>query len=146
MTPGEEFTGTDDLTLDDRGRLAVPARYRHLFEGGAMLVEGPEGQVELWTSEGFRASSPQFTTESMATEEGRRLRRQRFSPSWKAELDRQGRVLVPIRLREYGALNGAVVLNGRWECLEVWNPQRWAEEKAKWGRPTASASSEGERR
>jgi len=131
MTPGEEFWGIFDLTLDDRGRVAVPARYRHLFERGAMLVQGLDGQVELWTVEGYKTSSLEFTEESMTTAEGRRLRRQRYAPAWDVELDRQGRVLVPAKLREKAALDGAVIVSGRGECLEIWNPQRWQAEETR---------------
>ena len=130
MTPGEEFSGIFDLTLDERGRIAVPARYRLLFERGAKLVQGLDGQVELWTVGGYETSSLEFTEESMTTAEGRRLRRQRYAPAWDVELDRQGRVLVPTKLRQKNALDGAVVVCGRGECLEIWNPERWAAEEA----------------
>ncbi len=131
MTLGEEFWGIYDLTVDDRGRLAVPARYRHLFERGAMVVLGADGQAELWTMEGYSTSSLEYTEESMTTAEGRDLRRQRFAFAWDAQLDRQGRVLVPIKLREKAALDGSVVVSGRGECLEIWNPQRWAETESR---------------
>ena len=130
MTPGEEFSGIFDLTLDDRGRVAVPARYRHLFERGAMLVQGLDGQVELWTVEGYKTGSLEFTEESMTTPEGRRLRRMRYAPAWDVELDRQGRVLIPPKLRQKNALDGAVIVCGRGECLEVWSSQRWEAEEA----------------
>jgi MraZ protein len=132
MTDGEEFWGIFDLTLDDRARLAVPARYRHLFERGGRLVQGLDGQVELWTVDGYKASSAEFTTESMATRGGRRQRRKRFAPAWEVELDKQGRILVPIMLREKNALDGTVVVCGRGECLEIWNPQRWEVEEGQW--------------
>jgi len=131
MTPSQNFRGEFDLTLDDRGRVPVPARYRHLFEQGATLVQGLLGQVELWTTEGYDAFSPEFTEESMTTEEGRRLRRQRFARAWDVELDRQGRVLIPAKLREKAALDGAAVVSGRGECLEIWNPERWEAEQAR---------------
>jgi len=131
MTPSQGFRGEFDLTLDDRGRVPVPARYRQLFEQGATLVQGLLGQVELWTTEGYDAFSPEFTEESMTTEEGRRLRRQRFARAWDVELDRQGRVLIPAKLREKAALEGTVVVSGRGECLEIWNPQRWEAEQTR---------------
>lgn len=132
MTEGEEFWGIFDLTLDDRARLAVPARYRHLFQRGGRLVQGLDGQVELWTVDGYKASSAEFTVESMATRGGRRLRRQRYAPAWEVELDRQGRILVPVKLREKNDLDGTVVVCGRGECLEIWNPQRWEAEERQW--------------
>jgi MraZ protein len=127
MTPGEQFEGIFDLTLDDRGRVPVPARYRQLFEREAVLALGIQGQAELWTRAGYDAGSVEFTQESMTTPEGLDLRRQRFAFSWPSQLDRQGRILVPAKLRELAELDGAVVVSGRGECLEIWNPQRWEE-------------------
>jgi len=131
MTPGERFFGLFDLTLDDRGRMPVPARYRHLFERGAMLVLGTYGQAELWTEEGYDAGSAEYTQTPMTTEEGQDLRRLRFAYAWDAQLDRQGRVLIPAKLREMAALDGAVLVSGRGECLEIWNLQRWQETDAR---------------
>lgn len=130
MTPGEELWGNFDLVLDDRGRLAVPARYRHLFERGGRLVLGADGQVELWTTEGYSAASLAYTEQPITTLEGRRLRRQRYGWAWEVELDRQGRVLIPPKLRQKGDLDGAVVVWGRGDCLEIWNRQRWEEQEA----------------
>ena len=131
MTSGERFVGLFDLTLDDRGRVPVPARYRHLFERGAMLALGAHGQAELWTEEGYYASSVQYTQEPMTTEEGLDLRRLRFAFAWDAQLDRQGRVLIPAKLRDMAALDGSVLVSGRGECLEIWNLQRWEETLAR---------------
>src|SRR4030042_1800192 len=131
MTPGERVFGLFDLTLDDRGRMPVPARYRHHFERGAMLVLGTYGQAELWTEEGYDAGSAEYTQASMTTEEGLDLRRRRFASAWAARLDRQGRVLIPAKLREMAALDGAVLVSGRGECLEIWNLQRWQETDAR---------------
>jgi MraZ protein len=62
------------------------------------------------------------------TLEGRRARRAFDSNSQEVELDRQGRILVPPRFRQEAGLNGAVVVVGRHECLEIWNPERWERE------------------
>lgn len=130
MTPGEELWGNFDLVLDDRGRLAVPARYRHLFERGGRIALGADGQLELWTIDGFSEGSAAYTEQSIATPEGRQLRRQRYGWAWEVELDRQGRILIPPKLRQKADLDGAVVVWGRGDCLEIWNPQRWEQQDA----------------
>ncbi|GAF88461.1 unnamed protein product, partial [marine sediment metagenome] len=63
----------------------------------------------------------------------RHLRRTRYAPAFDADLDRQGRVVVPSFLRQWGDLNGAVIISGREDCLEIWNPQRWAQEMGQMG-------------
>ncbi|MGQ9573448.1 MAG: division/cell wall cluster transcriptional repressor MraZ [Dehalococcoidia bacterium] len=122
------FRGTYEHTLDDRGRVAIPARYRHLFSDGAILVQGEDGCVEVYNPRDYEITSEAYTAEPVTTKHGRHLRRIRYAPAFDAELDRQGRVLVPSFLRQWGDLNGSVIINGRGDCLEIWNPQRWAQE------------------
>jgi len=122
------FLGTYDHTLDDRGRVALPARYRSDFEDGGIITYLPEGCLALHDKATFTEQADEVAVKSAATLEGRRARRA-FNPnSVPVELDRQGRILVPPRFRQLAGLNGAVVVVGRQECLEIWNPERWNEE------------------
>lgn len=119
------FRGFYEYTVDDRGRVAVPARYRHLFSDGAILTLGPDRSLEVYTPDGYEAMAEVVTAEPATTPKGRDLRRAFYGGSWDAELDRQGRILIPSRLREKAQLNGAVVIWGRGECLDIWNRERW---------------------
>ncbi len=122
------FRGTYEHTVDDRGRVAIPARYRHEFAEGLVLTRSPDGCVEIYTPDGYDEMSNLVTAEPATHLKGRRLRRRVFGRSWDAELDRQGRILIPAQLREAAQLNGAVIVYGRDECLEVWNRDRWEKE------------------
>lgn len=124
------FRGTYEHIIDDRGRVAVPARYRDLFRTGVVLAQGPDGCVEVYTVEDYERVSEFVVSEPPHRRRGRRLRRGFFSRSWDAELDRQGRILIPVPLRQWAGLTGAVVINGRRECLEIWNAERWQAELA----------------
>ena len=119
------FRGTYEHSVDERGRVAIPARYRHLFSDGIVLVQSPEGCVEIYTTQGYDDMAQLVTTEPATHLRGRRLRRGFFSRSWDAELDRQGRILIPLPLREKADIYGSVIVLGRQECLEIWNRQRW---------------------
>ena len=122
------FRGTYEHTVDDRGRVAIPARYRHEFVDGIILTLSPEGCVEVYNEDGFEEISNLVKAEPASHLKGRRLRRRLFGRSWDAELDGQGRILIPAQLRETAHLNGAVIVYGRGECLEVWNRDRWEKE------------------
>ncbi len=122
------FRGAYEHTVDDRGRVAIPARYRHEFAEGVVLTLSPERCLEIYTPAGFDEMSNLVTAEPATHLKGRRLRRGFFARSWDAELDRKGRILIPAQLREAAHLNGAVIINGRRECLEVWNSDRWEKE------------------
>jgi MraZ protein len=121
------FRGIYEHTLDDRGRVAIPARYRHLFGEGLILVRGEDGCVEVYTPHDYDVTSEAYTVDPVTTAEARDTRRNRFAYAYDAELDRQGRVVVHPFLRQWADLNGAVIISGRGDCLEIWNPQRWAQ-------------------
>lgn len=123
------FRGTYHHTVDDKGRVAIPARYRHEFAEGIVLTLQPEGCVEVYPTRTFEEVSSLFTEEPATHLKGRRMRRGFFPRSEDAQLDRQGRILLPAEYRREADLNGAVVIIGRRECLEIWNPQRWEQEQ-----------------
>lgn len=132
------FRGIFEHTLDDRGRVAIPARYRAEFAAGAVLTLGPEGCIEVYTPDGFTDMSDRVAAEPATSLEGRRARRRFDAQSFDTELDRQGRILVPARFRDVVGLDGSVVIAGRRECLEIWVPQKWQRELA-----AASSSEQG---
>jgi MraZ protein len=122
------FTGEFEHTLDDRGRVALPARYREEFSHGAILAWVPDGCIAIHTLDSFTTLANDSAQLPATTKEGRRSRRVFNAPAFDADLDRQGRILIPTRFRQMAGLNGAVVIVGRYDCLEIWNPDRWAVE------------------
>jgi MraZ protein len=101
----------------------LPARYREHFKGGVIVQTGVDGCIEVYTEEGFQEVAS-HVVEPPTTPEGRRALREHYGESFDTELDRQGRILIPPRLRQMAAVNGAVVITGRKQCLEIWNPER----------------------
>jgi MraZ protein len=118
-----DFRGRYEHTVDDRGRVSLPARYRDEFSGGAIVQMSPDGCIDVYTEEGFQEVA-NHVVEPPTTSDGRRARRVHYHESYDTELDRQGRILIPPRLRQMAAVNGAVIIAGRKECLEIWNPER----------------------
>jgi len=136
------FRGTYEHTLDDRGRVAIPARYRGEFPGNIVLTLGGEGCIEVYPEEGFLRMSDQVASEPATSVIGRRSRRLFDAQSFDTELDRQGRILIPARFREVVGLNGAVTIVGRRECLEIWDPRKWEQELSA-SAEAASSSAQG---
>jgi len=119
------FLGTYEYSMDERGRVPLPPRYRDSFLHGMVLSEGsPDPCLRVYTQETYDAQAALYTSEPPIRRRGRLIRRGFFSRSFPAELDRQGRVLVPPPLRRYAGLEGNVVLTGEGEWLEIWNPER----------------------
>ena len=111
--------------MDERGRVPVPPRYRDAFLRGAVLNQGPDPCLRLFTEESFQQQAELYTSQP-ANQRGARLTRHAFfANSFGVEPDRQGRILVPGPLRTYAALEGAVIVAGAGEWLEIWNPERF---------------------
>jgi len=123
------FQGEFEYSIDNRGRIPIPARYRASFGSRAILVQGEEGLVEVYTIEAYQQASAFVTGEPPTTKKGRRMRRRFFGHSFDVDLDGQGRILLPSKLREHGDLRGPVTIVGRGECLELWNPERYDAEE-----------------
>lgn len=125
-----EFFGSYEHSVDERGRIAVPARFRKLFIEGAVVRAGPERCVEVYTAEGFRTETTRRLGDHLSTRdrESRRVRRAFLTNAFEVELDRQGRILVPQGLRQQCEVGDRVVINGCGDYIEIWNPDRWATE------------------
>ena len=123
------FRGNFEYALDDRGRVAIPAKYRDEFpKDKAVITPSPEGCLRVFPEAAFQQMSDDFAATPATTPEGRRLRRLFDGRAYDVELDRQGRILIPAPLRTQAGLNGAVVLAGNRECLEIWDPEAYERE------------------
>ena len=129
------FSGTFEHTLDERGRLAIPARYRPAFVDGGVLRRGPEGAIEMYTQQSFDEEVQRrigAVDGSNRSEAARMIRREFLPDSYNVDLDRQGRVLIPPQLRDESTENnGRILVSGCGDYLELWHPDRWIEERAR---------------
>lgn len=125
-----DFTGEFDHRIDDRGRLAIPAAYRGLFEFGGYLLPGPDGQIELYTRDGYAEEKRVRTVSDRLRPEARRLARSFFGRARRVELDRQGRIVIPAPLRQERGLDGPATVVGMGDYLEIWNTDAWQTEQA----------------
>jgi len=138
------FRGTFEYSLDDRGRVAIPAKYRAEFPNNlAVITPSSDGCLQVYPEAAFYEMSEAHAKAPATTLSGRRARRSFDAQAFDAELDRQGRILVPAKLRGQASLNGTVVIIGARECLEIWNPEAWERERE---RAEAESSSNEQRR
>ncbi len=116
--------------MDARGRVPLPPRFRDDFARGAVLSQGPDLCLRLFTADSFEQQAVLYTKEPATEPSGRVMRRAFFARSFSVELDRQGRILIPAPLRTYASLEASVAVVGAGEWLEIWNPERLEAEMA----------------
>ncbi|MCH2657393.1 MAG: cell division/cell wall cluster transcriptional repressor MraZ [Dehalococcoidia bacterium] len=124
------FFGTFEHSIDERGRLAIPARYRRAFVDGGVLRPSPDGALELYTYQSFDSEATRRIESGNGNRErsSRRTRRSFLHDSYSVELDKQGRILIPQILRESGSLENRCTLVGCGDYVEIWDPNLWENE------------------
>ncbi|MGH2482747.1 MAG: division/cell wall cluster transcriptional repressor MraZ, partial [Ktedonobacteraceae bacterium] len=101
------FLGEYEHTLDAKGRLAVPAKFRGQLEPGAVLSKGMGRCLSVYTMARWEEKSA-VLVEGKADEELRDFERRIYPSASDVELDGQGRLMIPAKLREYAGLSGEV--------------------------------------
>jgi len=116
------FLGKHDYSMDERGRVPMPPRFREALMQGVILTQGaPDRCIRAYPADGFEEQASHYMREPITNPAGRVMRRAFFSGAYQAEMDRQGRVLVPPVLRQWANLEGQVVVVGTGEGIEIWN-------------------------
>lgn len=112
-------------TLDDKGRVAVPAKLRIACKKGAILTRGLDHSLVLFPREAWQAFATSLQALPWQQPETRALSRLFMAGASEAELDGSGRVLVPEHLRAYANLQKDVVFLGLGNRLELWDKAAW---------------------
>jgi MraZ protein len=115
------FLGTYEYAMDERGRVPMPPRFRDSLRDGVILTQGaPDRCIRGFSTASFDQQAGLYTAEPGIHRDGRIMRRQFFARAYPAELDRQGRVLIPSPLRRFAELIDQVVVIGVGEGFEIW--------------------------
>jgi MraZ protein len=121
------FVGRYEHSLDDKGRVILPAKFRAQFERGGYLTQHSEGCLALWTLGEFERQMESMQQRAAAGKSDRNRARLWASNSAEVEVDRQGRMAIPSHLRAFAALEGEVLVHGAIDRVELWNAPAWAE-------------------
>ncbi|HEX9371438.1 MAG TPA: division/cell wall cluster transcriptional repressor MraZ [Roseiflexaceae bacterium] len=121
------FLGEYDHNLDDKGRLAIPSRFREELGDGVVVTRGFDRCLMGFPRPVWEKLAQQVSALSLGQGEARNLRRLLFSGAADVLLDRQGRILIPQNLREYAGLGDQVIVAGLNTHFEIWATEHWNE-------------------
>lgn len=127
------FLGQFTYTLDDKGRVIIPSRYRENLGERVIITRSLDPCITLYPIAVWTELAQKVNALPMTSTPGRALRRLLFADAADVTPDRQGRILLPDRLREHAGLDVAsgVLVVGLDHYIEFWNPERWAEQNAR---------------
>jgi MraZ protein len=119
------FLGYYEHSIDEKGRMTIPVRYRELLLDGAFITQGFDQNLVVMPSPNFEKMYAKVNTMSMTNPAARQLKRLIFAHADRVELDKAGRLLIPQFLRDSGKLASTAIIVGVGDNFEIWNPELW---------------------
>ena len=116
-----ELLGTHSYQLDPKGRISLPVRFRDVLSDGAVLTLGQDGCLFCFPRAEWDARSAEVRSVPLSDADGRAYSRMFFGKAESAELDSQGRLLIPQRLRAEAGIRKDVVVLGVFDRMEIWD-------------------------
>lgn len=120
------FLGEYHHSIDDKGRLAVPVKFRADLEHGAVITRGLDGSLFLFPLEEWGKLAERLAGLPLGKANSRAFARLMLAGAMDVSLDKQGRVVIPEYLRGYAGIGKQVVIAGLYNRLEIWDTDRWA--------------------
>ncbi len=121
------FIGEYYHSVDDKGRLAVPVKFRAAFSGGAVVTRGLDNCLIVYTPSEWAKLADKWANLPLSQANTRAFSRLMLAGAMDVTLDKQGRIMVPDYLRRYGSLDKKVVWAGLYNRLELWDENAWRE-------------------
>ena len=124
------FIGEYKHNLDDKGRLAIPAKFRAALKKGAVVTKGLDNCLFLYSKEQFAIIAKKFASLPISQARARAFSRHMLAGAMDVDFDTQGRITLPEYLRSFSDLKKNVVIAGLYNHLEIWNEAAWNKYKA----------------
>ena len=139
------FRGIASVTMDSRGRMALPTRFREEAEQRTenrlvATIDNNEQCLLLYSLGDWEEVQRRLEALSNIGTSARLLQRLLIGHATDVEMDAQGRVLIPPLLREYGELEKKIVLMGQTNKLEIWGEQIWRTRREEWLKATRESA------
>jgi MraZ protein len=125
------FIGEYAHNLDDKGRIAVPKKFRSDLSKGAVVTRGLDSCLFLYTKKEWTKLAEKLASLPFAQSNTRAFSRLMLAGAMDVEIDAQGRIILPEYLRQYAGLNKEITVAGLYNRLELWDSVKWSEYKAK---------------
>ena len=119
------FIGEYRHTIDEKGRVQVPAKWRSKLAEGAVVTKGFDGSLTVYPLSAWSEIAAKLAALPQSQPQARAFVRQTLAGAVDVEIDKLGRVLLPTYLREYAQLSKNVVVAGLHDHAEIWDETRW---------------------
>ncbi len=119
------FIGEFQHSIDSKGRIAIPAKFRTKIAGGAIITRGLDQCLFVFTNRDWETLAQKLISLPLAQANSRAFVRLMLSGATDVGLDSQGRILIPDYLRKYAALDKTAKIIGVYNRVEIWDEKTW---------------------
>lgn len=119
------FIGEYRHSIDEKGRLALPVKFRQLLHKGAVVTRGLDSCLFVYTLSEWKMLADKLSKLPISKANTRAFARLMLAGAMDVTLDSQGRIMLPEYLREYASMSKKVVVTGLYNHLEIWDQDRW---------------------
>jgi MraZ protein len=123
--------GEFEHTIDDKGRITVPAKFRGRLAAGLVVTKGIDSCLWLYPTDVWAELAEEIKDLPLTNSKAREFRRQVFGSAYDSVPDKQGRVIGPSTLRQYANIDKQAVVIGLYDHCEIWGPEQWRERQQK---------------
>ena len=125
MVVSAMFMSEYNHTLDTKGRLIIPAKFREVLGEEFVISKGMDGCLFVYANDDWNSFEQKLTSLPLINKEARQFARFFLAGAATVEVDKQGRILLPAALREFAGLEKDVVLVGVGSRVEIWSKDKW---------------------
>jgi MraZ protein len=125
------FIGEYNHTIDEKGRMNMPAKFRRDLSGGVVVTRGLDHCLFVYPKDEWGPTAEKLSKLSISKRSSRAFARLMLAGAWDAEMDSQGRIMLPEYLREYASVKKHVVVAGLYNRIEIWDEDAWREYRTK---------------
>ena len=119
------FIGEYNHSLDDKGRVAIPTKFRAALKTGAVVTKGLDNCLFLYTKKEWSKIAQRLAALPFNKANDRALARHFLAGAMDVEFDAQGRIVLPEYLRNFAGLSKKIIIAGLYNRLEIWNEATW---------------------
>ena len=124
------FLGEFEYKLDEKGRVPLPPKFRRELREGVVLTSGVEKCIVAYPVSEWKKLATTLTSSSLSHSKLRRLNRALFAAAFSTIIDAQGRISLPLPLRQHAEIEDELVVVGANNYFELWNKDQWQSEKS----------------
>jgi len=126
----DNFIGQFSHSIDEKGRMAVPAKFKPSLKQGVVVTRGFDNCLIVYTMPEWQKEAEKVSALPMSKKNNRAIARLKLAGAMEVKLDSQGRILLPDYLRKYAYLEKKVVVTGLYNHIEIWDEKIWNKYKS----------------